>query len=119
MTHHLNQFPVHVEPWTHPYSPYRSEWQMLLEAGKTGAMLGTAGAAAMNLHRMQRDGITWQAALLSTAQAGVYAGIATAAATAVGRMAGHNPTLSLAASLATGTAVMYALTSPKKEPKDA
>ncbi|HSM28154.1 MAG TPA: hypothetical protein VK855_08640 [Thioalkalivibrio sp.] len=97
----------------------RTELQTLLDAGKTGAMVGTAGAAAMNLHRMQREGISWQAALRSTAQAGLYAGIATAAATAVGRMTGHNPILTAVATLTTGAAVMYALTTRTKERGDA
>lgn len=124
MTHH----PTPLSPYAgqpmapHPHShmsAYRSEWQTLLDAGKTGAMVGTAGAAAMNLHRMQREGIPWQTALRSTAQAGLYAGIATAATTAVGRMAGHNPILTAVASLTTGAAVMYALTTRTKERGDA
>lgn len=118
MTHH----PTPMSPYTgqhmqmYPQTPaYRSEWQTLLDAGKTGAVVGTAGAAAMNLHRMRRDGTSLQTALRSTVQAGVNAGIATAAATAVSRMFGHNPTLALAATLTTGTAVMYALTSRGRE----
>lgn len=104
----------------HPYTPaYPPEWQALLAAGKTGAVVGTAGAAAMNLHRMQQEGIPWQTALRSTAQTGLYAGIATAAATAVGRMAGPNRMLALAATLTTGAAVMYTLTRRSKEPADA
>lgn len=103
-----------------PYTPaYPSAWQTLLAAGKTGAIVGTAGAAAANLHRMQREGGSWQTALRNTAQAGLHAGIATAAATAVGRMAGPNRILTLAATLATGTAVMYTLTRRSKEPADA
>ena len=101
------------------YTPaYPSEWRTLLAAGKTGAVVGTAGAAAANLHRMQREGISWQTALRNTAQTGLYAGIATAAATAVGRMAGSNRVLALAATLTAGTAVMYTLTRRSKEPAD-
>lgn len=122
MTHHPTLLlPLTGHPMAgHPHtSAYPSEWQTLIEAGKTGAMVGTAGAVAMNLHRMQRDGISWQTALRSTAQAGLYAGLATAAATAVGRMAGHNPLLTAVVSLTTGAAVMYALTNRRKEHGDA
>lgn len=122
----MSHQPTSMSPWSgaqiaaHPHPPaQRSEWQTLLDAGKTGAMVGTAGAVAMNLQRMEQGGITWQAALRGTAQAGLYAGIATAAATAVGRMAGHNPILTTVASLTTGAAVMYALTTRRKERGDA
>lgn len=124
MTHHPTMWSPYTGQTTpthaHPYTvAYRSEWQTLFDAGKTGAMVGTAGAAAMNLHRMQQEGISWQTALRSTAEAGLYAGIATAAATAVGRMAGHNPILTAVVSLTTGAAVMYALTNRTKERGDA
>jgi hypothetical protein len=124
MTHYPRPLSLYAgQPMApHPHSHMsveRTELQTLLDAGKTGAMVGTAGAAAMNLHRMQREGISWQAALRSTAQAGLYAGIATAAATAVGRMTGHNPILTAVATLTTGAAVMYALTSRTKERGDA
>lgn len=115
----------HTYPMAHrvgaqpPGTAPPTEWPILMDAARTGAIVGIAGAAAMNLHRMQREGIPWQAALRSTTEAGLYAGIATAAATAVGRMAGRNPLLTLAATLTTGTAVMYALTSRRQEREDA
>lgn len=122
MSHHLAPNPSYGGRHT-PLDPYTrahpSEWHTLLAAGKTGAIVGTAGAAAVNLHRMQREESSWQTALRNTAQAGLHAGIATAAATAAGRMAGPNRILALAATLATGTAVMYTLTRPSKEPADA
>jgi len=118
--HPLDGHPIAGRSHTSAYpSKYPSEWQTLIEAGKTGAMVGTAGAVALNLQRMQREGIPWQTALRNTAQAGLYAGLATAAATAVSRMAGHNHLLTMVVSLTTGAAVMYALTNRRKEHGDA
>jgi hypothetical protein len=94
------------------------EMNLLMNAAKTGAMVGASGAAAYNLHRMRNEGITWQEAAMNTAKVGFTAGVATAAATAVGHMFSRHPALSLAATLATGTAVMYALTNGKKEASD-
>jgi len=91
---------------------------LLLDAAKTGAVVGATGAAALNLHRMRNDQVTWQQALSNTAKVGFTAGLATAAATAVGRIFVRHPVLSLAATLATGTAVMYVLTDQKKEQGD-
>lgn len=118
MTHHPHPIAHFAGPYP-PGSVHPTDWQVLVDAAKTGAIVGTAGAAALNLHRMQREGISWQAALRGTAEAGLYAGIATAVATAVGRMAGPNPLLTLAATLTTGTALMYALTRRRKEHDDA
>ncbi len=98
---------------------YQDRWHSILNAGKTGATVGTAGAAAMNLHRMRQEGLSLQAALRSTARAGVNAGIATAAATAAGWMFRQQPGAKLAATLATGTAVMYVLTRQEQENTDA
>lgn len=120
MTHHPTQMAPYTGQQIYTHSPpYRTEWQTLLDAGKTGAVVGAAGAAAMNLHRMRRNGTSVRTALRSTVQAGVNAGIATAAATAVGRMFGHNPALALAATLTTGTAVMYVLSSRGREHENA
>jgi hypothetical protein len=117
MTHH---YPIHT---MQPYAPQQPsmqqhDLQLLLNAAKTGAVVGATGAAAMNLHRIRRAGIDWQEALGNTVKVGFTAGVATAAAAAVGQMVARHPLLSLAATLATGTAVMYALNDQQKEPAD-
>lgn len=89
--------------------------RLLLNAAKTGALIGATGAAALSLHRMRNEEANWQQALTSTAKVGLTAGVATAAATAVGRMFMRYPALSMAATFATGTAVMYVLTEQRKE----
>ncbi len=118
-----------MNPYNHPYpmQPYnppnpidpaqqqQQDMNLLMNAAKTGAVVGVTGAAAMNLHRMRNDGLSWQAAATNTVKAGFTAGVATAAATAVGRMFVRHPALSLAATLAAGTAVMYVLTDKKTE----
>jgi hypothetical protein len=118
MTHHY--YPMHA---MQPYAPQQQEMQqhdlnLLLNAAKTGAVVGATGAAAMNLHRIRRAEIDWQQALGNTIKVGFTAGVATAAAAAVGQMFTRRPLLSLAATLATGTAVMYALNDQQKEPAD-
>lgn len=103
----------------HPTTQYpQQELHWLLEATRTGMIVGGAGAAALNLHRMRDQGVGWQDALGSTLKTSLKAGAATAAASAVGRLFAGHPALAVAATLATGTAVMYALTSPQKEPVD-
>lgn len=92
-----------------PYDPARQQYDRLFNAAKFGAVVGATGAAAHNLHRLRRDGISPQQAALNTARAGLGAGAATAAAAAVGGLFGRSAWLSLAATLATGTAVMYVL----------
>jgi hypothetical protein len=93
----------------------QNDMNLLMNAAQTGAIVGATGAAAVNLHRMRNDEATWQQALTNTAKVGLSAGVATAAATAVGRMFVRHPVLSLAATLATGTAVMYVLSDKRKE----
>jgi acetate kinase len=117
MTHY---YPMHV---MQPYVPQQQEMQqhdlhLLLNAAKTGAAVGATGAAAMNLHRIRRAEIDWQQALGNTVKVGFTAGVATAAAAAVGQMVARRPLLSLVATLATGTAVMYALNDQQKETAD-
>jgi hypothetical protein len=92
-----------------PVQQQQQDMSLLLNAAKTGAIVGGTGAAAMNLHRMRQDGLAWQQAATNTLKVSLTAGVATAAATAVGRMFVRHPTLSLVATIATGTAVMYAL----------
>lgn len=96
-----------------PMQQQQQDLHLLLNAAKTGAIVGATGAAAQNLHQMRNDGLDWQQALTNTARIGLTVGVATAAATAVGRMFSRQPTLSLLATLATGTAVMYVLTDKK------
>ncbi len=64
---------------------------------------------------MRQHEIVWQEALGNTLKTGLSVGIATAAATAVGGMFAQKPALSLAATLLTGTAVMYALNNLQQE----
>jgi predicted deacylase len=100
------------QQWMQPHY----DMNLLMNAAKTGAMIGATGAAAVNLHRMRNDQVNWQQALTQTVKVGLSAGAATAAATAVGRIFSHQRALSLAATLVTGTAVMYVLTGAGKEP---
>lgn len=106
-----------MEPYTPgaPATHRHQELHWLLEAARTGMIVGGAGAAALNLHRMRDHGMGWQAAIGSTLKTSLKAGSATAAASAVGRMFAGNPALAVIATVATGTAVMYALTSPHEE----
>lgn len=88
---------------------------VLLDAAKTGVIVGSAGAAAANLLRMRQQEIVWQQALSNTLKTGLSVGVATTAATAVGQVFAQKPLLSLAATLLTGTAVMYALNNLQQE----
>lgn len=81
----------------------------VVEMGKIGAVVGLCGAAAANLHRLQAGEVDRRGAALDTLRGGAIAGVATAAATLVGSRFGSD-LLGLAATLATGTAVVYALT---------
>ena len=118
MTHHYYPMtPMHPlqgceQP--QPMQPWHDN-RVLWNAAATGAIVGATGAAALSLHRRRDQGIPWQQVLTDTARAGLTAGVATAAATAVGRMLVRHPAWSLAATVATGTAVMYVLTDQKKE----
>lgn len=115
MTRHY--YPVaHVSHVQQHAWQQRHDLQLLLNAAKTGAMIGATGAAALSLHRIRSREANWQQALTHTAKVGLTAGVATAAATAVGRMFMRYPVLSMAATFATGTAVVYVLTEQRKEP---
>lgn len=96
--------------------PY--DYSVLANAAKTGAIVGAAGAAAMQLHRYRQEGTSWQAAASNTAVGAMQVAVATTAATAVGQMFKQNSLLSLAATLATGTAVMYALSNTQEKSTD-
>jgi len=96
-----------MSPHQRPLSPAAAN---LLELGKLGAIVGVCGAGAHNLRRLQREEIEPAAALTDTLRVGVASGLATATATLVASAFRPSPLLSLVATLATGTAVMYALT---------
>ncbi len=81
----------------------------LVEMGKLGALVGLCGAGADNLRRVRREEIEPAAALAETLRVGLAAGLATATAALVASPLRPSPPLSLIATLATGTAVMYAL----------
>jgi hypothetical protein len=97
---------------------YQYDMNVLLDAAKTGAIIGGAGAAALQLHRYHNEGITWQEAAQGTVKGAFQVGVAATAATAVGRLFGNHTALGLVATLATGTAVMYVLNKPKEESGD-
>ena len=97
--------------WVHD----QPDLNRLLDAAKVGAMVGASGAAAYNLHRVRKQEIDWQQGLRDTAKVSLKAGAATAAATAVGHMFSKHPLLSIAATLTTATAVMYALNNGKRK----
>jgi len=81
----------------------------LVEMGKLGAIVGICGAGAHNLKRLRREEIEPSNALADTLRVGVASGLATATAALVAGAFRPSPLLSLVATLATGTAVMYAL----------
>jgi hypothetical protein len=93
-----------------PY-PYTNNY---LELGKFGAIVGFCGASAANLRRVQGKEISGSEALLDSLRTGVAAGLATATAGYVANQF-RGSLLSFAATLATGTAVMYALNTESRE----
>lgn len=109
MHHH---YPMAYGPYaagTSGYDANTYQYHHLMNAAKFGAVVGAAGAAAYNIRRMREEGLGWQQATLDTAKVALGAGAATAAATAVGSLFQRQPLLGLAATLATGTAVMYVI----------
>lgn len=108
----------------YPVTPYRqplpSTSANYVEMGRIGAIVGLCGAGAINIRRMQQDGARSTDAIVDTLKVGVASGLATAAATLVANQF-RNSSLSLLATLAAGTAVMYALnseTNPRTSGKD-
>lgn len=81
----------------------------LWEAGRFGAVVGLCGAGAVNLRRVQADALGRREAAIDTLRTGVAAGVATAGATLVASQF-RGSVLPLLATLATGTALMYAFT---------
>jgi hypothetical protein len=89
--------------------PVRSQaTNTALEMGKLGAIVGLCGAAANELHKLKDGRTTGSAAALETLRTAAASGIATAGATLVAAQFRSSIT-GLAATLVTGTAVMYAL----------
>lgn len=88
--------------------------QGYLELGKLGAVIGLCGAGAANLRRWQAEEVTGSEAMIDTMRTGVATGLATAVA-ALAASQFRGPLLSLAATLATGTAVMYFLSSEARD----
>jgi hypothetical protein len=88
-----------------------------VEMGKLGAVVGLCGAGAANLHRLRREEISGGEALVNTLKSGVATGIAAATAALVVAPI-RSSSLSLVATLATGTAVMYMLNLESKEGPD-
>lgn len=114
---HYYQYPPQSlpAPQTPYYAPAPMMTSQLLDAAKTGMMIGGAGTAAMQIYRYQQQQVTLQEAVTETVRGGVYTGLAASAAVAAGSMFKQNKPLSLAASVLAGTAVMYMLNKPKKE----
>jgi len=104
----------------HPLSSYRQPLSpnasSLVELGKLGAVVGLCGAGAHNLRRLRRDEIEPGKALADTLRVGVVSGLATATAGLVASALRPSSLLALAATLATGTAVMYALNQESDAP---
>ncbi len=94
-----------------PSTPYTNNY---LELGKFGAIVGFCGASAANLRRVQGKEISGSEALFDSLRTGVAAGLATATAGYVANQF-RGSLLSFAATLATGTAVMYALNTESRE----
>ncbi len=93
-----------LAPYQRPSSvPYTNRY---LELGKLGALVGLCGAGAANLRRLEADQVTRGEALFDTLRTGVAAGLATATAGFVADQF-RSPAISLLATLATGTAMMY------------
>lgn len=85
------------------------------DAAKTGMLIGGTGTAALQIYRYQKQQITWQEAVTETVKGSVQTGLAASAATIAGSIFNQNRALSLTASIAAGTAVMYLLNKAKKE----
>ena len=102
-----------MSSYRQPLSPAASN---LVELGKLGAVVGLCGAGAHNLRRLRREEIEPARALADTLRVGVASGLATATAGLVASAFRPSSLLALAATLATGTAVMYALNQKSDAP---
>ena len=118
--HHHPALATQAMPDLHPGSPYPNAANPgrvlaphpndLLALGKLGAVVGLCGAGAQSLRRLRDEQITGGEALFRTLRTGVAAGLATATAGLVASQF-RSPLAALAATLVTGTAVMYVLAS--------
>jgi hypothetical protein len=88
----------------------------LVELGKLGAVVGLCGAGAHNLWRLHREEIDAATALTDTLRVGLASGLATATAGLAASAFRPSSLLALAATLVTGTAVMYALAQTPPDP---
>ena len=104
-------------PVSYYHSGYPAPANGMLEAGKTGAVVGLCGAAAANLHRLRQDQVSRQEAAMATLRTSAASGLAAAAAS-VAASQFRSPALSLAATVAAGTAVMYAMTARDNTPQE-
>lgn len=102
-----------LSSYRHPISATTAN---LLELGKLGTLVGLCGAGANNLRRLRREDIEPAKALADTLRVGVASGLATATAGLVASAFRPSPLLALAATLVTGTAVMYALNQESDAP---
>lgn len=91
------------------YPAHASQAGTPLAMGKVGAVVGVCGAGAANLHRLQKHEVSGGDAVVDTLRAGLISGLAAASATYVAGQF-RSPAMSLLATVATGTAVAYALT---------
>lgn len=103
-------YPMTQEPYPGmvAYQPPVPNTSTYWELGKLGAVVGVCGAGATNLRRLQRAEISTGEALVHTLQAGVASGMATATAGLAGSQF-RSSLVSLVATVAAGTAVMYVL----------
>lgn len=104
----------------HPVPVYQRAPQALtggaMEVAKLGAVVGLCGAGAHNLHRLRRNEIEPGAALAATVRGALVSGLAAGTASLVAGAFRPSPVLSLLATIATGTAVAYALTQEPEPP---
>jgi len=91
-------------------APLSNAWQL----AKLGAVVGMSGAGAVQLRRYRDRQVSREEALAATFKAGLQSGIATGVAGVVAAQF-RAPTLSLLATLVSGTAVMYALNQASEE----
>ena len=86
----------------------------VLTTGMFGMVVGGTAAMAVNLHRMQDNGMSMGQALTDSLAKGAGAGVATATAIAAARVMGGTGVTNLVVLLATATGVGYVLNSVGK-----
>lgn len=113
MNYYPNPYPQQ-NPTTTPVNNTQ-ELNLLWSAVKTGAMVGATGATALGLHQISKQQMDSKAVAKNIVKTTATVGIASGAAAAVGALLKKQPALSLLASFATGTAVMYVLNKPQTQ----